>query len=231
MAMVRHLVIRSRKIHRPRLFGALERVAAALAVTVVLGTLGLVFLTVGGEQELRESQDTILANRNTIRNLQSRVTEIEQSKTAPPAPTPESIRRSLVKFETEVLGEIDQVQSAVILEVNILANQSGVALTEVAFNPIEQKGESGAQPGQGGGFAIFPGMEMNFTVQGSYRDVRTFLSGLEKTEAFVVINNLDLKSVEDSVSRAEGRADMGSTDRIIALGVNLSVYYARGSHG
>lgn len=222
-------VIRSRARHRPSLFGLKERLVLALTLAMAAGTIGLLFMVLRDEQSLRNHQAQLLANRDTIKLLETRVSEIESSKRQA-LPTPESIRRSLVKFEHDILDDIDTGQSAVVLEVNQLARKTTVSLTEVTFNPIEQRAEGSGQLRAGANQGIFPGMELSFTVQGSYRSLRDFLSGLESSHAFLVINTLDLKSVDQSSARP-GMHGNGAADRVIALGVNLSVYYSRASHG
>ncbi len=227
--MINHFVIRSRSVHRPRLFGLPERLLVALTVLIVGGAVTLLVMMLRSEQGQRQFQAQVLANRNQIQELRARVSEIE-SNARLALPTPESIRRSMVSFDQDILRDSTVGQSRVILEVNQLARAAGVNLAEVTFNPIEQKGDVNGQGRTVASQAVFPGMEMNFTVQGSYRNVRRFLAGLERSKSFIVINSLDLKSVEQSGSRGAAAAE-ASADRVIALGVNLSVYYSRDLHG
>jgi hypothetical protein len=179
------------------------------------------------ENRITEAKDKFQKNQSTLNILKQKVELLEASKHIE-LPTPASIRTSLVKFDEDFLTPAEEAQLAAIQEVNRLAKQNNVLPSEISFDSIEQKALEEGGTGERGGKSLFPGLEMSFTVEGSYADVRRFLMVLERSQAFLIINSLDLKSVEPSASGGRARANRGAaTDQVVALGVKLSVYYRR----
>lgn len=222
---VQSLVITGRTIHRVHRLG---RWQIGLLVLGVLAASAAIFLFIQihrVERQVAWARERFERQQAMLRTLQQRVAEIEAGH-QDELPTPESIRASLVRFEKEFLTPAEEAELAVIREVNELADQSGVVLSEINFDPIEQKVLDGTEVGRRRrGESLFPGLEMSFTVEGSYADVRAFLSSLEGSRAFLIIDSLDLKSVEQPGRR--GFAQRTAADQVIALGMKLSVYYQR----
>jgi len=227
---MRSLVLKSRSLHRADRFGRWQIVLLCLSL---LGLAAAVFLYVQitlAEKQVTDATTQFEQNQTTLRILKQRVAEVEASEHIE-LPTPDSIRASLVKLENEYLSSGQEAQLAAIRTVDQLARESGVIPLEINFNPIEQKaleGEGGLGVGQRGARSLFPGLEMSFTVEGGYADIRRFLIALERSPTFLIINSLDLKSVEASASGGRARLVSGTaTDQVIALGIKLSVYYQR----
>lgn len=228
--MVKGLVIKSRALHEAKLFGGWQIVLLCLALLTV-GTAAFLYVQIIRAESLEaEARDTILTNRKTLNALSK---ELERIKNEPEVnrPTVESVRQSLVEFEQKFLAPVETAQPAVVREVNRLARESGVDLSDINFDHIEQiflEGESAQGVGQTGGDSLYPGLEMSFTMEGSYADIHQFLLALERSRTFLIINSLDLKSVEQS---GLGRPSRGSrdaaTNQVVAVGVKLSVYYQR----
>jgi hypothetical protein len=181
-------------------------------------------------QEIRQAQHQMGQNLGLLRTLRARVDEIEKSAKTD-IPTPETIRTSLVRFEDDYLiGQADGTW-AVIQEVNRLASDTRVSLSEINFDPIEEEDQSdGGAASQRGGKSLFPGLEMSFTVEGNYADVRRFLIGLENSKAFLIITSQELKSVESAGGPRVGLGAAASTTQVIALGIKLAAYFERGNH-
>lgn len=226
---MRSLVLKSRAIHRARRLGRWQVVLLCLSLAAIGAAVALYVQIKLAEKRVAASLAEFQQNQVTLGVLQQRVAEIEASEHIE-LPTPTSIRASLVKFEEEFLIPAAEAQLAIIREVNRLAKQSGVLPSEISFDAIEQKALDGEGVAVSGARSLFPGMEMSFTVEGSYADVRRFLIALENSHAFVIINSLDLKSVEASASPRSARLMSGTaTDQVIAVGIKLSVYYQRES--
>ncbi len=219
------LVITGRTIHRVHRLGRWQ-IGLLVAGLLAAGAATFLFIEMHRvENQIARTRERFERQQAVLRALQQRVAEIEAGQQEE-LPTPESIRSSLVRFEKEFLTPAEQAELAVIREVNELADQSGVILSEINFDPIEQKVLEGSEGGERRrGESLFPGLEMSFTVEGSYANVRAFLLSLEGSRAFLIIDSLDLKSVEQPGRR--GFAQRATTDQVIALGMKLSVYYQR----
>lgn len=225
--MMRSLVLKSRSIHRASRLGRWQIVLLCLSLLAVGATVFLYVQIKLAEKQVVEARTKFQQNQITLNTLKQQVAEIEASAHVE-LPTPSSIRTSLVKFEKDFLTPSQQAQLAVIREINQLEKQSGVVLSEINFDSIEQKALEGEGIGERSAKSLFPGLEMSFTVEGSYAAVRRFLIALEQSRAFLIINSLELKSVEQSKFGGRTRLGAGAaTDQVIALGIKLSVYYQR----
>jgi hypothetical protein len=228
--MVDHFVLKAKSVHRPKRLGRPEVVVLGLALMAISSSIFLYASAALTEQDTKQSQQRLEGNSGVLKALRTRVAEIEQSPKVD-IPTPETIRASLVRFEDGHLIDQAAGQVPVILEIDRLRKDSGVILSEINFNPVEEKEvqpEGGSTIRRGGGKSLFPGLEMDFTVQGAYGDVRRFLIGLETSRTFLIVNSLELKSVEPSGSSA--RAGLGaaaSTAQVITLGIKLVAYFER----
>ncbi len=224
---MKDLVLKSRSIHRANRFGPWQIVLLCLALLGV-GTVGFLYVQIRlAENQVAEARTEFQQNELRLNSLKLQLEQIKAQGQLD-LPTPASIRTSLVRFEQEFLTPIQEAQLAVIREVNRLAQQNGVIPSEISFDPIEQKALEGEEIGERNAKSLFPGLQMSFTVEGSYADIRKFLAALERSRAFVLINSLDLKSVESPQSRGRARLNPGAvTDQVIALGIKLIVYYQR----
>jgi hypothetical protein len=174
-----------------------------------------------------EYEQRLSQNREAIQRLTEQVRAV-QANAKNQAPTPESIRSSLKTFEEEYLSDPDSGMLAVITEIDKTARDAGVIRSDVTFNPIEEseiKARGEVFTGRGGrGF--YPGLKMSFTVSGDYPNIKTFLVGLETSRMLLIVESLNLKSVEErAVARRPGAAAAAGAS--ISLEINLSAYYRR----
>jgi hypothetical protein len=221
------LVLKSRLVHRASHLGRWQIVLLCLSVLAVGATVFLYVQIQLAETQSAEAQAKYQENQVILNTLRQQVAKIEADKNIQ-LPTPALIRTSLVKFEEDFLTPSEEAQFNVIREVNQLAKQNNVFPSEISFDSIEQKVLEGEQAGVRGAKSLYPGLDMSFTVEGSYADVRRFLVSLERSRAFVIINALELKSVEQPPTAGRPRvAVSATTDQVIALGIKLSVYYQR----
>lgn len=219
-------VLRSHALHRAARIGPWQVALASLAI-ISMGAAGFFYVQNRvAEQQLNQAQARYQQDQATLNQLTERVKEIEALEKID-VPTPEAIRASLVKFQETYLSPAETAQLRAIREVNQLAKQSGVLVTEINFTAIEQRALQGEAEGVKSAKSLFPGLEMSFTVEGSYSSVRQFLASLERSRVFIIVDALELKSVESSASDGRGRQAGAATDQVIALGLKLAVYYQR----
>ncbi len=203
----------------------------AIAVVLLLGALAAV-ATVGVfmwnvqrhrrnvsalEQRSRENSEMLALLRQRVAAAQA------SSRTAP---TPETVRQSLRRFEQTYLPDSDVGLSRVLTEVNRIARESGLTLSsDIMFTPMEEvEIRTGASaPMRSGGRGIYPGVRLSFTVNGEYASVRRFLAALERSPLLLVIEGLTLKSVEERAGARPTTASGGS----ISLEITVSAYFRR----
>jgi Tfp pilus assembly protein PilO len=203
----------------------------AIALVLLLGALASV-ATVGAfawnvqrhrrnvsllEQRSRENSEMLALLRQRVAAAQA---------SSPTAPTLETIRQSLRRFEQTYLPSSDVGLSRVLSEVNRIARESGLMLSsDIMFTPMEEveirAGTSA--PMRSGGRGIYPGLRLSFTVNGEYANVRRFLAALERSPLLLIVEGVTLKSVEE---RAGGRPTTASGGSI-SLEITVSAYFRR----
>lgn len=219
-------VLRSRALHRAVRIGPWQVVLACLAI-ISIGAAGFFYVQNRmAEQQLSHARARYQQDQTLLNQLTERVKTLEALEKVD-VPTPEAIRASLVKFQETYLSPAETAQLRAIREVNQLAKQSGVLVTEINFTAIEQRALQGEAEGIKSAKSLFPGLEMSFTVEGSYNSVRHFLASLERSRVFIIVDTLELKSVESARSDGRGHQAGVATDQVIALGLKLAVYYQR----
>jgi Tfp pilus assembly protein PilO len=67
------------------------------------------------------------------------------------------------------------------------------------------------------------------TVEGQYQDVRHFISDVERSKQFVVINQVELQRANENSAPASADAGGGSGTRasLVSLQLNMTTYFQR----
>jgi Tfp pilus assembly protein PilO len=81
---------------------------------------------------------------------------------------------------------------------------------------------------------VYPGLAVDVTVEGSYQNIRRFVSELENSKQFVIINQVELQRAmqnNSAVDAATGVSpETGSRASIVSLQLNLATYFQRRSN-
>lgn len=135
----------------------------------------------------------------------------------------ESVRKQKLKEQQEnaekILDSLDSFEGrlrnrkvgipAIIDEVNLLAKSNRVLAGDITFqsakaDPLPQDAVAGASPTatpkiktQERLLNVYEGLGIDTTVEGDYHDLRRFISALEHSRNFVIINAISLQSVDE----------------------------------
>jgi Tfp pilus assembly protein PilO len=78
---------------------------------------------------------------------------------------------------------------------------------------------------------VYPETNIQFTVAGEYQSIRNFISELEQNPQFLIINSLNLITVENEDGggggggRRGGRGGRGGTTQAIGLSISMTTYF------
>ena len=141
----------------------------------------------------------------------------------------DEISSSLTSFETVSLRQQDSARMGLYGELNNLIlkngirNTTGPAYTELS--PLGAKvtpGTSVSTKWQ----SVYPGIGVLLTVEGPYQNLRHFIQDIERSEQFVIINQVELQRAENSAQLAQAEQS-GSRVSLVSLQLNMSTYFQR----
>lgn len=202
-----------------------EIVAAALLVVsvVVVAAFSLFFVT-AEKSRIEKLRGDFERNRGEIARIR------KQSET--PDSSGELVLtalKSLDEFQL-LLKPVAEGRRDIIEEVNEIANDAGVDLSDaVQFTPIRES-EDLSKPSRSSGEAksAFPGLGVQFAVEGEYESLREFISKLERSKNFLVINQIQLEGIEELQKGTRGSKRSGKIEKV-SLRLNLDTYFQRES--
>lgn len=127
----------------------------------------------------------------------------------------QKILDSLNDFETrlkdktkgypQIIDEFDQMAKA-----NHVPG-SGVTFRTIEPDPATDSSGNPAQPTAHNDkqLSVYPALGLDTTVEGSYHDLRGFISDLERSKQFIIINAITLQSVDEKARRSLKGAQLG----------------------
>lgn len=143
----------------------------------------------------------------------------------------DSVAATLNKFETENLMRQDQGRMELYEELNDLIIKNGVRNTSgptyTALDPTGTKSTAG-QTVTTKWQSFYPGIAVMVTVEGQYHQLRRFIQDIERSEQFVVINQVELQRAtqNNAPASAEG-PDAGTRGSLVSLQLNMATYFQR----
>ena len=221
-------VIQSR---RDKMFGIAEIIAlAGSCFVLLLVLLSYLYFYVPA----RSRRNTIEADRVRLKaNLATLGGIVHQEKST--KETVDEVISSLTRFETVNLRQQDSARMGLYGELNNLIlknglrNTTGPAYTELS--PLGAKvtpGTSVSTKWQ----TVYPGIGVLLTVEGPYQNLRHFVQDVERSQQFVIINQIELQRAENSSQLAEeAQSPAGSKVSLVSLQLNMSTYFQRQSAG
>lgn len=202
-----------------------EIVAAALLVVSVVAVAAFsLFFVTAEKSRIEKLRGDFERNRGEIARIR------KQSET--PNTSGELVLtalKSLDEFQL-LLKPVAEGRRDIIEEVNEIANDSGVDLSDaVQFTPIRES-EDLSKPSRSPGEAksAFPGLGVQFAVEGEYESLREFVSKLERSKNFLVINQIQLEGIEELQKGTRGSKRSGKIEKV-SLRLNLDTYFQRES--
>lgn len=182
---------------------------ALVATVIFVGVVSFYYLN--STQPLRSKLSDLQAREKKLQSQQ--IDEKERRKLfEAQSANREKILDSLNSFESRLHNRKVGI-TAIIDEVNQLAKANRVTAGDIAFRtdapaPLPGEPTLGASPGVSPSPAaitqrdklpnIYEGLGIDTTIEGDYHDLRRFISALERSRNFVIINTISLQSIDET---------------------------------
>ena len=210
---------------RDKMFGVAEIMALAgscfVLLLVLLSYLYFYLPARARASAIEADRVRLKANLSTLGGI------VQQEKST--KDTADEISASLTSFETVSLRQQDSARMGLYGELNNLIlknglrNTNGPAYTELS--PLGTKvtpGTSVSTKWQ----SVYPGIGVLLTVEGPYQNLRHFIQDIERSQQFVIINQVELQRAENSAQLAQAEQS-GSRVSLVSLQLNMSTYFQR----
>lgn len=197
---------RPRKVYAG-MWGSPEIAVVGLGLLAILSMILLwVFLVIPKQRELAN-------NRATRDDLEKKL-QIAKSRYGSITSTEEQVNKILLSvndFETRFLKDQTNSRIALYQRVNGLISAYGlVNTTGPDYAPLEINDPNARQQQQESGrsrfISIFPGDYVTMTLDGSYQNLRGFISQIEQSSEFIVISAVELEPSENKEKEAQDQS-------------------------
>ena len=213
---------------RGKMFGVAEVVAlAGSCLVLVLVLLSYLYFLVPARSRVASLNFDRKQLQTNLQTLDNVVNKEQNTKDQV-----DRVAASLAKFETAHLMQQDQGRLDLYEELNRLIVKNGVRNTSgPTYTPLDPTGTKSAS---GKSLttkwqSFYPGIAVMLTVEGQYQDVRHFISDVERSKQFVVINQVELQRANENSAPASADAGGGSGTRasLVSLQLNMTTYFQR----
>lgn len=188
--------------------GLPEFIALAASALLLLAALLAYFFMLVPQRSRRQSLDD--EGKQLQRQLQSQQDVLGGQRSTEQRVA--EILTSLDGFQTKYLGQSSVGTKTVIEELNRLILKNGLRISGgVNFTQLmeavpgaengqqqQKRSGSGEENAQRIVQSVFPGIGVTLTVEGTYPNLRRFISDIEADPQFLVINTVELEGVTDS---------------------------------
>lgn len=179
-----------------------------LALFLALAFVGAIVFYYFSKVQPLNSQLSELKGREAQIQLQIDKTNNDEQKRNQQAANAESILASLKNFDV-YLKEDERGMTEIINEIDSLGQKHGVLTGDSSYRVAEAEplAEEAAQPGQpktrdDDDRKIYPSLGIDTNIIGEYPNLRRFLSDLERSKQFLIINVVNFQGESDQVRRA-----------------------------
>jgi Type II secretion system (T2SS), protein M subtype b len=180
----------------------------------------------------------VAARQRQIKDLKTQIEKLntEEKKRLAQASNAEKILESLDGFEsrltpdergmTQIINEIDALSTTH----KVLAGDSNYR-PEAADEPqFDEKGNPKPRPNRDKRPKIYPNLGVETTVLGDYSNLRRFLSDLERSRQFLIVNSLTFQGGDDRITRqlAKGgkQPQLSSAESVpVSLKIEFDTYF------
>jgi Tfp pilus assembly protein PilO len=214
---------------RSKMFGIAEIVALSVSCFILLLVLFsyLYFLLPARSrlQAAKTDRTQLQSNLQKSKNIVSHDQNVQQTR--------DKLADSLERFEKVGLvdaarGRMDLYEDLNRLIVkNALRNTSGPNYTGLEPSGTKTPGKTTNTKWQ----SVYPGIAVDVTVEGPYQNIRRFISEIENSKQFVIINQVELQRATQNNSAfdagAETAAGSGSRASMVSLQLNMATYFQR----
>jgi cell division protein FtsL len=181
---------------------------------------------------------TLTARQREIKDLKARIEKLntEQKKILDQTSNAEKILESLRDFERR-LNPDERGMTQIIDEIEALGKTHQVVTGDSQFQPqradepqFDENGNPKPQPNRDKKPKIYPNLGIETTVVGDYSNLRRFLSDLERSKQFLIVNSLAFQGGDERIVRQLARGGkqikLNSPEAIpVSLKIELDTYY------
>jgi hypothetical protein len=181
---------------------------------------------------------TIAARQRQIQDLKSRIEKLnnEEKKRLDQASNAEKILESLRGFDSRLYQD-GRGMTQIINEINalgvthkVLVEESRYDMEEADKSQLDENGNPKPQLIKDKKPKIYPNLGIETTVVGDYPNLRQFLSNLERSKQFLIVNSLSFQGGDERTVRQLARSgkqpQLGSSDSPpVTLKIGLDTYF------
>jgi hypothetical protein len=178
------------------------------------------------------------SRQREIQELKKSVEEqnTKEKKTKDQAANAVKILESLRGFETrlspdgtgitQIINEIDALSGAH----KVIASDSNYRKEEADEPKLDENGNPRLQPNRDKKPKIYPNFGVETTVVGDYPNLRRFLSDLERSKQFLIVNSLSFQGGDDRITRQLSKGgkqvELSSPESVpVSLKIELDTYF------
>jgi Tfp pilus assembly protein PilO len=126
---------------------------------------------------------------------------------------------------TQIIDEVNQLarKHSVVISGGIQFRSDNPEVTEAMTTALQQPRRHDQK------LSVYPSLAIETTVEGDYHNLRRFISDLERSSQFVIINALALQGVEENARRLPRGAQPagGSAAMTVALKIEMDTYFQK----
>lgn len=212
---------------RGKMFGVAEVAALAGSCFILLLVLfSYIYFLVPARSRvssLNHDRKQVEANLQTLKGVVGTQQGTQQ--------TVDKVAASLNTFETGNLPRQDQGRMDLYAELNQLIIKNGLRNTSgptyTTLDPAGTKSVSGKSVTTKWQ-SFYPGVAVLVTVEGQYENLRRFITDIERSKQFVVINEVELqRATQTNAPASADESGSGTRTSLVSLQLNLSTYFQR----
>ena len=173
------------------------------------------------EQQLADQQHDIIQGSGGVQSTTS------------PSDVAQQALDSLEQFKTNHLKRLQSGEIELLNEVNALAKKSSIQLMSGIDTTRKIPGqiEEDAAPGQKKALkqrkpeeilGVFPALAARFSVSGEYTNLRTFISALENSKQFLLVNTVNITNQEGRIAGRSRRIEAAGG---LMLSIEMTAYF------
>jgi hypothetical protein len=204
-----------------------EVVAVGLAIGLVILTVLYYFLSLapvkdrlGTAVKTSDDQIKLIGAQVPKQRAPSQKEQIQQAKD------------SLADFEANKLKTMAEGRIEMINEINQLAKADNLHLgSGIDMHAMNRAGSAADSESQGSkkkketeSLDVFPRVQFHFIVKGEYKDLRKFLRDLEASKQYIVVDSVNLSTMEPKVGRSARAAPVVSASGL-SLTIAMNAYF------
>ncbi|PWT95854.1 MAG: hypothetical protein C5B55_00705 [Blastocatellia bacterium] len=216
---------------RGKMFGVAEIIALTISsfilLVVVLSYLYFLLPARSRLQSLKDDRVQLQTNLKKSKTILEKDQTVQQKK--------DRLEKSLEHFES--VGLVDAAQGRMelyedlnkLLVKNGLRNTSGPTYAALDSSDTKTPGKNTSTRWE----SVYPGIAVDVTVEGPYQNIRHFISDIENSKQFLIINQVELQratqnnSSTDAATQVPAENSTGSRSSLVSLQLNMTTYFQR----